>query len=135
LIVVDASLLTDFLLGETSALEAIEVARPGHEPLHAPELIEPEILNALRGLVRGGRVSEQRAAQAVGDLGRVRLACYPHAPLRARVWELRAGLSAYDATYLALAEALGDAMLLTADQALAAAGRHALGPLRVRCTA
>jgi len=127
LIVVDASTLTDFLVGRPEALAAVEGAladRP-HEPLHAPELIEPETLNALRGLVRGGAVSARRATEAVNDLAAVRLVRHPHAPLRERVWALRGNLSAYDASYLALAEALDDPLLLTGDEALAriAAGR------------
>ena len=50
----------------------------------------------------------------------MRLRRYPHAPLRARVWDLRHDLTAYDASYLALAEALDDPLLVTADAALAA---------------
>jgi predicted nucleic acid-binding protein len=50
LIVVDASTLTDFLLGRPPAVEAVlaELAGHEHQPLHAPDLIEPETLNALR---------------------------------------------------------------------------------------
>jgi predicted nucleic acid-binding protein len=134
LIVVDASVLADFLVGEPQALRAVEreLSAHEHEPLHAPELIEPETLNALRGLVRGRAISERRAMEAVGDLGSARLLRYPHPPLRERVWELRHNLSAYDATYLALAEALDDPVLLTGDSALADVARGSLGPDRVR---
>ena len=103
-----------------------------HELLHAPELIEPETLNALRGLARGGAITDRRAEEAVGDLASVRLARYPHAPLRDRVWALRHNLSAYDATYLALAEAVDDPLLLTGDAGLAAQARDSLGADRVR---
>jgi predicted nucleic acid-binding protein len=134
LIVVDASILADFLLGRPEAMVALDEAlldRP-HEPLHAPELIEPEALNALRGLVRGGVVSDHRAAEAMHDLAALRLVRHPHAPLRARVWDLRGNLSAYDATYLALAEALDDPLLLTGDDALAMIAGAQLGPGHVR---
>jgi predicted nucleic acid-binding protein len=134
LIVVDASALTDFLLGRPEALNTMqdELAGREQEPLHAPELVEPETLNALRRLVSAGRLSDQRASEAVADLGNTRLIRYPHAPLRDRVWQLRAELTAYDATYLALAEALDDALLLTSDSGLAARGRASLGDRRVR---
>jgi predicted nucleic acid-binding protein len=134
LIVVDASALSDFLLGRTQALESFESALAGREqePLHAPELIEPEILNALRRLVATGRVDDRRATEAASDLGKVRLVRYPHAPFRARVWGLRHNLPAYDATYLALAEALDDSMLLTADGGLAEEAARSLGSDRVR---
>jgi predicted nucleic acid-binding protein len=133
-IVLDASVLTDFLLGRPQALDAVERELAGHEhePLHAPELIEPETLNALRRLVRSGAVSDRRASEATSDLASLRLARYPHAPLRDRVWELRHSLTAYDASYLALAEALDDPVLLTGDGALAMHGRGSLGETRVR---
>jgi predicted nucleic acid-binding protein len=129
LIVVDASALTDFLLGRPEALDAMQVVLTGHEqePLHAPELIEPETLNALRRLAGQGAVTERRASEAVTDLANTRLIRYPHAPLRDRVWELRHDLSAYDATYLALAEALDEPVLLTADGGLARRACVSLG--------
>jgi predicted nucleic acid-binding protein len=134
LIVVDASVLTDFLLGRPAALDAVErvLAEREHEPLHAPELIEPETLNALRRLARHGAVSQRRALEAVADLANVRLIRYPHAPFRDRVWALRDALSAYDASYLALAEALDDPALLTADAGLATTARRWLGHDAVR---
>lgn len=134
MIVLDASVLTDFLLGRPQAVDALQTALAGaeHEPVHAPELIEPETLNALRRLTRGGRVTEQRATEAISDLANARLIRYPHAPLRERVWELRHELSAYDATYLALAEALESPVLLTGDRGLAIRAGRSLGPNRVR---
>jgi predicted nucleic acid-binding protein len=134
LIVIDASVLTDFLLGRVAAAEAIdrELAGREHDALHAPEVVEPETLNALRNLVRAKAVTERRADEAVDDLGVIRLIRYPHHPLRERVWELRHNLTAYDAAYLALAEALDDAVLMTGDRGLATSARTALGDDRVR---
>ena len=134
MIVVDASVLTDFLLGRAQALEALRAELEGHEhePLHAPELIEPETLNALRRLVLAGTIADQRASEAASDLGHTRLIRYPHAPLRDRAWELRHHLNAYDATYLAVAEGLDGCVLLTGDNGLAAHARESLGDGRVR---
>ena len=134
MIVVDASVLTDFLLGRPQTLDALERELAGreHEPMHAPELIEPETLNALRRLARADTVTDRRATEAAADLASVRLVRYPHAPLRERVWALRDELSAYDATYLALAEALDDPVLLTSDRGLAGRSRAVLGDARVR---
>lgn len=134
MIVVDASLLTDFLLGRRQAIVALEDALGGHDQqaLHAPELIEPETLNALRRLALAGSVTDQRATEAAFDLACTRLIRYPHGPLRERIWDLRHNLTAYDATYLALAEALGDTVLLTVDAGLAACARGLLGRDRVR---
>jgi predicted nucleic acid-binding protein len=132
-IVVDASVLTDFLLGRPAALEAVERALGDdlQQPLHAPDLIEPETLNALRRLALAGMVGDHRATEAALDLESVRLVRHPHPPLRARVWDLRHDLTSYDASYLALAEALDDALLLTADRGLAARGRRSIGQGRV----
>jgi predicted nucleic acid-binding protein len=134
LIVVDASVLTDFLLGRTQAVDALrrELAGREQEPLHAPELIEPETLNALRRLVDGRSVSDRRATEAISDLANARLIRYPHAPLRERIWDLRHNLTAYDAAYLALAEALDDPVLLTGDGVLASQATGALGSDAVR---
>lgn len=134
MIVIDASALTDFLLGRRQAVAALEGELAGreHEPLHAPELIEPETLNALRRLAGGAAITDRRATEAVGDLANMKLVRYPHEPLRQRVWDLRHNLTAYDATYLALAEALDEPVLMTADAGMAAAARLSLGDKRVR---
>lgn len=96
MIVVDASVLTDFLLGRPQALHALQraIADNEHQPLHAPELIEPATLNALRRLAARGSVTQRRATEAVADLANTRLVRYPHAPLREHVWELRHNLTA-----------------------------------------
>lgn len=134
MIVVDASALTDFLLGRPQAVDTLERELAGreYEALHAPELVEPETLNALRRLATAGRVTDRRASEAVLDLANTRLVRYPHDPLRARVWELRHKLTAYDACYLALAEGLDDPVLVTGDHALAAQARRSVGADRVR---
>jgi predicted nucleic acid-binding protein len=133
-IVVDASVLVDVLLRRPMALDGVdrEIAARPDDMLHAPELIEPEALNAFRRLVQTGMVGVHHAQDAIAGLDVVRLVLHPHPPLRARVWSLRNALSAYDASYLALAEARDDAVLLTADRGLATVAKHAIGADRVR---
>jgi predicted nucleic acid-binding protein len=87
------------------------------ERLVAPELVDLEVLSTLRRAARGGRLDERRSGQALHDLAALPLRRVPHLPLLPRVWELRDNLTAYDAAYVALAEAL-DALLLTADAAM-----------------
>jgi predicted nucleic acid-binding protein len=131
--VVDASTLCDFLLGREDALRALtDDSTAAHEPLHAPELIDLEVLNALRRMVRQRLLGSDRAAEAVADLDDARLVRHPHAPLRDRIWDLRDRLSAYDAAYVALAEALPDSVLFTSDSALASQARLSLGAEHVR---
>jgi predicted nucleic acid-binding protein len=76
-------------------------------------------------------VTDQRAGEAAADLADVRVIRHPHAPLRERVWALRHELTAHDACYLALAEAL-DAVLVTADAGLGARATASLGGEGVR---
>jgi predicted nucleic acid-binding protein len=91
--------------------------------LHAPHLLDLEVLHVLRRFERRGILEPSRAAEAVEDLLDLPLTRYPHDALAGRIWELRGGITAYDAAYVALAEALG-APLLTRDAALAAARGH-----------
>lgn len=136
MIVVDASTLADYLLGREAALVAVtEALGPDIEqPLHAPELVWPETLNALRRIALRGDISDDRATQAALELSEVRLVCYPHAPLRESVWSMRHELTAYDGSYLAVALGLDDPLLLTGDSGLAARAVAMLGADRVTVT-
>jgi predicted nucleic acid-binding protein len=91
-----------------------------NETLHAPHLIDLEVAQVLRRYVRSAAISADRGGEALSDLADFPLTRYPHFVLLTRIWQLRDGLTAYDAAYLALAEAL-DAPLITRDRALARA--------------
>jgi predicted nucleic acid-binding protein len=114
-IVVDASVLTPALVYDDDASDRIR-ARLAGERLTAPGVIDLEVLSALRGIVRVGRVTARHAERALRDLVSLPLDRAPHARLARRIWELRDNLSAYDAAYVALAESL-DTLLITADAA------------------
>lgn len=123
MIVVDASAAVDYVLG-TGAFERIAArfSVPG-ESLHAPHLLDVEVAHVLRRLALSRVVPSARAADALNDLRALRLRRYPHTGLLPRIWELRQNMSAFDAAYVALAEAL-DAPLLTLDAKLAATQSH-----------
>jgi predicted nucleic acid-binding protein len=119
-IVLDASAAIEWLL-QTPVGQEIEDRLYSHgESLHAPHLLDLEVAQVLRRLVREGAVSAPRADQAVQDLIDLRVTRYPHFIFLPRVWRLRDNLSAYDAAYLALTEKLG-ATLITRDARLASA--------------
>lgn len=83
----------------------------------APDLVDVETVAVLRKRWLGGTISGRRFASAVADLEAIVLDRYPTLPLMHRAYELRANVTAYDATYVALAEILG-CELLTGDQRL-----------------
>jgi predicted nucleic acid-binding protein len=93
--------------------------------LHAPHLLDVEVLSVLRRVVANGDAVPARAEEAIADLLDLRVERYPHDALAPRMWQLRGNFSAYDASYLALAESLSEdgAALLTADQRFARAAR------------
>lgn len=126
MIVLDASAVIEWLLrtDKGSRVEAQIFSRAN--TLHAPHLLDVEAAHALRRYVREHEVTEARAEQLLQNLVELRILRHRHTPLLNRVWELRHHLTAYDAVYVALAEAL-DAPLLTCDAKIAAApGHHAI---------
>jgi predicted nucleic acid-binding protein len=118
-IVVDASVLAT-ALGDDGPDGDHARARLRGERLSAPELVDLEVTSVLRRQVHSGAADLRRAALALADLAALPLRRAPHRPLLARCWELRDNLTVYDASYVALAEAL-DVTLLTGDGRLARA--------------
>ena len=125
MIVLDASAAIDWLL-QTAIGQQIEARIYSRgESLHAPHLLDLEVAQVLRRLVRESVVSAQRADQALQDLLNLRLTRYPHFIFLPQIWRLRHNLSAYDAAYVALTEKL-DATLLTRDARLASSPARGL---------
>lgn len=120
MIVVDASVLAPALTDDDHAGDAARRAIAASSARFAPELIYPETLSRIRRARRARAVDDERAMRAVSRLASFHLDPHSHVPLIPRIWELRDRCSAYDATYVALAEAL-DLPLLTADRRLARA--------------
>ena len=127
MLVVDASAVAELLLGRPAGGSVEEQLRAHDFDLHAPHLLDVEVLSALRRIAAAGDASPERTAEAVVDFLDLPVERYPHDALVPRIWDLRANFSAYDAAYVALAEVIADsgAPLLTADARLArAAAAH-----------
>jgi predicted nucleic acid-binding protein len=122
-IVVDASAIVEVLL-RTPATKAIENRLfDRRQTLHAPHLLDIEVAQVIRRYGATGVLDDERGREALTDLADFPAHRYPHDVLLMRVWELRRNFTAYDAVYIALAEAL-DAPLLTCDRRLAGAAGH-----------
>ena len=114
-IVIDASALIE-LLTHTSLASKIDQAIGGAE-LIAPDVLNPEVLEGLRGLERGGRLTSKRASLAAEQLVESKIERIPTTEFLLKIWSMRANVSAYDACYVALAHAFG-CPLLTTDKRL-----------------
>jgi predicted nucleic acid-binding protein len=122
-IVLDASAVLELVLNTRAGRRVANRISPEDETLHAPHLLDLEVAQALRRYVRTGAVDASRAELALRHASELDLTRYDHLVLLPRIWALRDNLTAYDAAYVALAEAL-DAPLLTLDMRLATASRH-----------
>ncbi|MQA14440.1 MAG: PIN domain-containing protein [Pseudonocardiaceae bacterium] len=116
--VVDASAMVDVLTGQPLRERLIEVLLDGQAALHAPALLDVEVVSAARRLELAGSVAAQRAGQLLDDFAEFGISRHPLPSLTARVWALRDWARVADAYYVSLAEAL-DAPLLTTDLRLA----------------
>jgi len=123
MIVVDASAITELLLQTELGIRVERRLFRDEDGLHAPHLLDVEVLSALRRLVRSRELRVERAEEAIEDLGLLRLTRHGHLDLTSRVWDLRENFTVYDAMYLALAESL-NATLVTCDRPLGAGPRR-----------
>ena len=122
MIVVDASAMVEALVGrdpDPAILDALT------REVSAPHVLDTEVLSALRGLCLGGRLTPQAAEIALDRYFSLAIVRHETSPLAARVWQLRHQFTSYDASYLALAEALG-VQLYTCDAKLATNGHRAV---------
>lgn len=115
MIVLDGSAAVSALLNDGPARRHV-----GAEVIHAPHLIDTEVVSALRRHVAGGHLADADALRALAVWKALGLIRYAATPLLDRVWELGDNVSSYDALYVALAESLG-CELVTADSRLAGA--------------
>jgi predicted nucleic acid-binding protein len=122
-IVLDASAAVELLLLTPIGSRVQEKILADRESVHAPHLLDLEVVQVIRRLVATDVISVDRAKEALDDLLELSFIRHPHLPWLPRIWELRNNLTAYDAAYVALAEAL-EAPLLTCDRKIARATNH-----------
>lgn len=125
MIVIDASALLEFLLQTPLGRRVESRLFRADDEFHSPHLADVEVARGLRRLVRASEVSPGRAAEVLTDLGDLELHRHPHVDFLPRAWALRANVTAYDAMYIALAEAL-DTGIVTCDARLAKAPGHSV---------
>ena len=120
MIVVDASLIVDILLVIDVPPGLTDRLLDPTEVLNAPQLMDVEVIHVLRRYARTGSLCASRATQALDDLLNLPIERYGHSLLIPRIWAYRDNLSAYDAAYLALADALA-CKVVTRDRRFASA--------------
>ena len=123
MIVIDASAILEVLLRTDAGSRIEERILSPRETLHAPHLLDLEIAQVLRRYCATGDMEPERGFEALIDLADLPITRYPHDIYLSRIWELRHNLTAYDAAYVALAEAL-PAPLITRDMRLDSAPGH-----------
>lgn len=121
--VIDASAVVEVLLRTAIGMAALDLLVAESDGMHVPHLLDVEVAHALRRLVLARELSTQDAELAVEVLPQLRLDRHAHLLLLPRVWQLRNSLSAYDAVYVALAEAL-NTPLITCDAKLSRSHGH-----------
>ncbi len=118
MIVVDASVLANVVGDDEAAGQLARARLAAASAVSAPDLVDVETVSVLRRRWLAGDLSDERFRGAVDDLLALPVTRFPVGPLMIRAFELRANITAYDACYVALAEAL-DWPLITADRRLA----------------
>ncbi len=123
MIVIDASAVIEWLLQTPTGVKVEQRIFSTIPSWHAPHLIDVEVTQVLRRYVTAGHMTGDRAEEALQDLLDLPIHRYAHDPILWRIWGLRHSLTAYDAAYVALAEAL-EAPLITCDRKLAGTAGH-----------
>jgi predicted nucleic acid-binding protein len=123
MIVADASAVAEVLLRKQIADAIAARLFASGLALHVPHLLDVEVAHVIRRHAAVGEIVAERGRELMTDLVELPMQRHAHDWLLPRVWELRHNLTAYDAVYVALAEAL-DAPLVTRDARLAAAAGH-----------
>ncbi len=123
MIVLDASVVVELLTNGDLAESIRENLAERDESFLVPHLIDIEVISAIRRLAAGQRIDSHQSGKLLQELAALPAERYSHVPLLRRIWELRHNFTAYDAAYLALAEATGSS-LYTCDEKLRS-GHHA----------
>ncbi len=123
MIVVDASIVLEVLLRTDAAKEIERRIFYRKETLHAPHLIDLEVAQVIRRYMSAGNMTSGRGLEAILDFLDFPVTRYSHEIFLPRIWELRGIMTAYDAAYVTLSEALS-APLFTMDSRLASSSGH-----------
>jgi predicted nucleic acid-binding protein len=123
MIVLDASIVVELLTNGTLADSLRRDLAGSGDSFIVPHLVDVEVASALRKLVAGERIDSHRSEEFLAGLAALPAERYSHIPLLSRIWELRHNFTAYDAAYIALAEAT-NSVLYTSDEKLCK-GHHA----------
>ena len=117
MIVLDASVVVELLTNGALADSLRSDLADSGEFIIVPHLLDVEVASALRKLVAGQRIDLHRSEEFLTELALLPAERYSHIPLLSRIWELRHNFTAYDAAYIALAEAT-NSVLYTSDDKL-----------------
>jgi predicted nucleic acid-binding protein len=117
MIVLDASIVVELLSNGPQADSVTRDLAGSNESFIVPHLLDVEVTSALRSMVAGRRFDLHRSEEFLDGLAALPAERYSHIPLLERIWELRHNFTAYDAAYIALAEAT-DSVLYTCDEKL-----------------
>ena len=131
MIVLDSSAAVEWLLGLPLA-EAVAERIVSADSVHAPALIDVEVAHVVRRYAALGEIDPDRGERALRALADLDVVRYTHEALLPLIWKLRHNLTAYEATFVALAAAL-DAPLITLDAAVAHAPwpHQTIEPVRI----
>ena len=130
MIVADASAILEFLLGGSRG-RLVEAHIGEDTSIQVPALLDAEVAQVLRRMVAGAILEEARARASLEILGDMPLQRHFLTPLLPRIWALRENLTAYDAAYVSLAEALS-CSLLTFDEKLSRTPAHTARVITLR---